>query len=413
MKLVFLMTIILASFVSLGQQKKRIKLKRGGWIGELSLNNQDILPFNLVIAKSKGNYTFTVENGEEMIKLNDPVFKNDSLYVRFPFFDSELVFSVKNKKLLEGYWVNYHKGPHYKIPFKSEKLKAPRFNMDAANNTAENLNVDGKWKVVFGHNTKSSYPAVGVFNQEEGKEEVSGTFLTETGDYRFLDGNFVGNKLYLSCFDGSHAFLFKATLDGDSLHGKFLSGSHWTSEWMGVRNENFELKSPDELTYIVDNKQVEISLKDLNGNEFNYPNERYNNKVTIIQIMGSWCPNCLDETHYYKELYEKYHEQGLEIISIGYETGSDFNTHASNIRRFKDNLELDFQFLVGGQASKGLASEHFSMLNKIISFPTSIFIGRDGMVKRVHTGFNGPGTGKYYQEYVENTNSLIESLLAD
>ena len=83
----------------------------------------------------------------------------------------------------------------------------------------------------------------------------------------------------------------------------------------------------------------------------------------------------------------------------------------SNINRLKEKLDLEFTFLVGGSASKGLASEHFKVLNEIISFPTSIFIGKDGEVKRVHTGFNGPGTGTYYREYVEKTNALIESLL--
>ena len=137
------------------------------------------------------------------------------------------------------------------------------------------------------------------------------------------------------------------------------------------------------------------------------------NKVVIVQIMGSWCPNCLDETRYFKELYSKYHDRGLEIISIGYETGNSFDDFKRNIERLRNSLELDFTFLVGGKASKGLAKEHFSMLNNIISFPTTIFIGRDGEVKRVHTGFSGPGTGEYYTEYVNKTNALIESLLAN
>lgn len=129
--------------------------------------------------------------------------------------------------------------------------------------------------------------------------------------------------------------------------------------------------------------------------------------------MGTWCPNCLDEANYYKKLYQKYHDKGLEIISIGYELSDDYSEQVSAIRRFKNALQLDFHFLVGGKASKNIASEQFNMLNEVISFPTSIYIGRDGLVKRIHTGFNGPGTGSYYKEYVENTNSLIESLLAD
>ena len=119
----------------------------------------------------------------------------------------------------------------------------------------------------------------------------------------------------------------------------------------------------------------------------------------------------MDETKYYKELFEKYHDQGLEIISIGYEAAPTFETQAEKIKRLKERHNLAFTFLVGGKANKSLASEHFKMLNEVISFPTSIYIGRDGLVKRIHTGFNGPGTGQYYIEYVEKTNALIEALL--
>ena len=119
----------------------------------------------------------------------------------------------------------------------------------------------------------------------------------------------------------------------------------------------------------------------------------------------------MDETRYYKKLYENYHDQGLEIISIGYEIGDGFEEFSKKIKLLQERLNLPFTFLVGGAAKKDLASKQFSMLNEVISFPTSIFIGKDGSVKRVHTGFNGPGTGSYYIEYEKQTNKLIEELL--
>ena len=127
--------------------------------------------------------------------------------------------------------------------------------------------------------------------------------------------------------------------------------------------------------------------------------------------MGSWCPNCLDESIYYKELKEKYGDKGLEIISVCYEVGKSLDTQISNVKRLKTKLQNDFTYLIGGSANKNLASQHFSMLSEIISFPTSIFINRQGEVVRVHTGFNGPGTGDYYKKYKERTSALLESLL--
>jgi thiol-disulfide isomerase/thioredoxin len=410
MKLILSLTLACFTWYASAQNLPKIALQKGNWIAELSLNSHDKLPFNFVVSKTTEGYSFMVENGEEMIQLNKPEQKGDSLYVRFPFFNSMLVFKADSKRSLNGYWINFNKTGVYKIPFSSKKKKSPRFS--SAKSRVMDINIDGKWEVTFEPNTNSAYPAVGIFSQEKGKSEVSGTFLTETGDYRFLEGNIVGDSMFLSCFDGSHAFLFKAHIKDDQLNGKFFSGKHWTSNWEGKRNEAFELKNPEDLTYIVDGKEVAFELKDMEGKDFTFPNENYEGKVTIIQIMGTWCPNCLDETMYFKELYDKYHPNGLEIISVAYEAGETTEDYIAAVTRLRNKLSLNFTFLIGGSARKSLASEHFSMLNDVISFPTTIFIGRDGQVKRIHTGFNGPGTGEYYTEYVRNTNSLIENLLA-
>ena len=348
------------------QNSPKIALKTGNWIAELSLNSHDKLPFNFVVSKTTDGHSFMVQNGKEMIKLNKPEQKGDSLYVRFPFFNSMLVFKANTKRSINGYWINFNKKGVYKIPFSSKKKRSRRFSL--AKRKVMDINLDGKWEVTFEPNTNSSYPAVGVFSQEKEKSTVSGTFLTETGDYRFLDGNIVGDSVFLSCFDGSHAFLFKAGINGDKLDGKFFSGKHWSSSWEGKRNDNFELQSPEELTYIVDDKDLTFNLKDMEGQNFSFPNENYEGKVTIIQIMGTWCPNCLDETIYYKELYDNYHSDGLEIISIAYETGERTEDYIESVTRLRNKLSLNFTFLIGGSARKSLASKHFSMLNKIISF---------------------------------------------
>ena len=406
MRIFFALFFLIGASVSFSQNTNRIKLSKGSWKSVLELNAEDILPFDMTI--KKGNL-LVISNGKEEIIMEAATFSNDSIRVKFPFFNSELIFKAESKTKIKGVWANYNKGKNYRIPFVSVKQKSDRFSL--ANDKSESINIDGKWKVVFEPNTSGAYPALAIFDQKE--NNVSGTFLTETGDYRFLEGNSTKDSLYLSCFDGSHAFLFKAQLKNDSLWGDFFSGSHWQSEWVAARNSTYKLTDPDELTQVVDSQYFHFEMQTLEGEPFIFPNNAHKNKVVIVQIMGSWCPNCLDETQYYKTLYENYHDQGLEIISICYETGNSFDDYVANIKRLQSKLDLNFTFLVGGAANKGLASEHFKMLNEVISFPTSIFIGRDGIVKRVHTGFNGPGTGEYYKEYVEKTNALIESLLTN
>lgn len=404
--LVILSSILIVNSV-FSQNKERICLKQGRWVGSLKLNETDVLPFEMNLEKDGKSMKFTVINGDEMIALDTPKIENDSIHVKFPYFNSELVFSISNRKSIVGYWQNFNKGTDYRIAFSAEKSKETLFN---SNDKEKVLSVEGRWEVAFEPGTESEYPAVGIF--EQNGNIASGTFLTETGDYRFLAGNAFNDSLYLSCFDGSHAFLFKAAMRDGKLDGKFFSGSHWKSNWNAKRNATIELANPEDITFLKENANVTFELDDLKGESYSFPNKTTEGKVVIIQIMGTWCPNCLDETMYYKSLQKKYKDQGLEIISVCYETGNSFDDYVKNIERLRDKLDLDFTFIVGGNTNKALASEHFNMLNEVISFPTSIFIGRDGEVKRVHTGFNGPGTGEYYTEYVENTNALIEFLLA-
>lgn len=404
--------ILFFSITVLGQKTKLPHLKPGNWTGNLALNSFTNLPFKLEVKKKKSNYTFIVYNGKETIQLQNSQLQNDSIILEFPSFNSKLVLKAKGRKSLNGYWINLNKGVNYTVPCKLTFGYFKRFqNPKLYVSTIQPANYDGKWESTFEPGTEDAYKALGLFTQTF--NDLEGTFLTETGDYRFLEGNVVADSLYLSCFDGSHAFLFTGKRRNDSIQGKFYSGKHWETDWIAFRNEEFKLAHPDSLTYLVDTNLFSFQLKDLEGKEFHFPNGDYKNKVTIIQIMGTWCPNCMDETRYFKDLYDKYHSNGLEIISIGYEIGNDFSEHAAKVKKLQERLNLDYQLLVGGAANKNLASEHFNMLNQIISFPTSIFIGKDGQIKKVHTGFNGPGTGQYYIDFVNETTLFVESLLKE
>ncbi len=408
-RIIVCLTALLTVFSSFGQTAKIPKLKNGAWTGNLFLNSADKLPFKLLVEGKGSELTLSVINGEEVITLEKTVKQNDSLHFSFPSFHSKLVIRNHGRRKLKGYWINMNKGANYTIPAEITYGYRSRFPVGKMVPTFPYL--DGKWETTFEPGKPGAYKGVGIFRQTENR--VDGTFLTETGDFRFLEGNVTADSLFLSAFDGSHAFLLKSKISGDSMYGTFLSGKHWKGDWAARYNEQFELKHPDSLTYILDDKPITFSFKDLSGNTFTFPNSAYTGKVTIIQIMGTWCPNCMDETRYFREMYSKFNSRGLEIISIGYEVGNSYEEHAAKISKLRDRYALPFLFLVGGQANKGLASEHFSMLNQIISFPTAIFIDRHGKVRKIHTGFNGPGTGIYYEQYVQETEVFLQELLEE
>lgn len=379
------------------------KLKKGSWSAKLLLNEKTDLPFRLEISGSKSKPVFTVLNAEERIVLKNTPLESDSFQLDFPHFHSFLRFAIQSNKEIKGYWSNLNKGNNYKIPFSAS------FGAVKPAKTASLLDLTGRWKTTFSPDSDGEELAIGVFKSN--LFNLTGTFLTETGDYRFLEGIASDSTFYLSCFDGSHAFFFSGLLTKGTISGSFYSGKHYQTKWKANRDELFELRNPDSITYLVKKENLNFKLKDLNGQDFIFPNEAYKNKVTVIQIMGTWCPNCLDETKYFKSLYEKYHESGLEIISVAYETPADFNEQVKKINLLKTRLNLDYQFLVGGQANKALSSEQFSMLNEIISYPTAIFVNRNGEVVKIHTGFSGPGTGEVYTTYAKETEVFIRDLL--
>jgi thiol-disulfide isomerase/thioredoxin len=375
------------------------KFSPGKWTAQLHLSPSVSMPVFLSLESNE----LVIQNGDEHIPLIRQAHSSDSIDFHFPNFDSFIRVKA-TKKTMTGFWYNRLKGMHYKIPFSANLSKKNKSVMPSSNT------ISGKWEVVFSPGTESAYPAVGVFEQTGSR--VTGTFLTETGDYRFLEGSWINNQLQLAAFDGSHAFLFTANYQENQLAGTFYSGNHWQTNWTAFPNEQASLRDADSITTIKDEKKIQFSFPDLQGNVYTYPNEGLEGKVIIMQLMGSWCPNCLDESLFYKSLQKKYGSQGLVVVSLCYEIPKSLEQKIHSVQRMKQRNELDFLFLIAGDAQKNLASTHFPMLNEIISFPTSLFINKKGDVVRIHTGFSGPGTGVVFEEYQRKTSELIESLLA-
>lgn len=415
MKLVFTLLLFSLSFTGFSLTKIK-QLKKGLWRAELTLSETAVLPFQLKVERSKKESIFSIINGNEEIVLSNFQNDEDSIVVTFPAFASELKFQITTKKTIHGYWYNHAKKGNYSLPFYA--LYAPELSRYPKREVT--TDIDGKWEVTFDYHTEHPEKAIGVFQNCANKcgyggyssNKVIGTFLTETGDYRFLEGATINDSLYLSTFDGSHAFLFEAKYDNDTLWGKFLSGKHYQTKWYAVKNENVTIGNPDSLTYLVNKAPISFSLPNADGGTYNFPADAESNKVTLIQILGTWCPNCLDESRYIKTLRNTY-PQSLEVIAVAFETQKDIESRIDKVNDYRTNLNLDYPFVIGGSACKTCAGELFPMLNGIMSFPTLIVIDKKGKVRKIHTGFNGPGTGEVYEEFVIEMNNYIKELIEE
>jgi thiol-disulfide isomerase/thioredoxin len=384
------------------------KLQPGIWRGVLKLNDTTELPFNFEVKNNSGQISLEIINGGERIKVDEISNKKDSVFIRMPVFDSEFLCLLKGDSL-KGIWFNHARKEKNKIPFFAKYNESKRFNVVPT----KPLELTEKYKVIFEQHTADEYNSVGLFTSKSGI--TTGTFFTETGDYRYLEGYSAYGKFMVSCFDGAHAFLFTAIRRGDSLlNGHFYSGMHGHENWVAAKDENFQLRNPDSLTYLKPGyTKVDFAFKNLEGKNVSLSDEKFKNKVVIIQIMGTWCPNCMDETKFLAGFYDKYRSKGLEIVGLAFERTDNFAKAVSNIKRSKTKFNASYEFLITGKQGSQQASEALPMLNKIMAFPTTIYIDKKGVVRKIYTGFYGPATGKEYDKYVEETTRFVEKLLAE
>ena len=382
------------------------KMKTGMWQGELALNDRLFIPFQLKV-EQEGKKIYVVNDAEEILMISHT--KKDSIYLHFPIQDADVVFKLdENGQSARGYWINHNKKVKQIIPLTLTWNVALRFPNMHPTKPIESI-FDGTWEVTFQSGTKDEEKAIGIF--KAGKDtEIAGTFLTETGDYRFIAGNRSGLNFSMSTFNGSWAMLFEAELQSDTLKGKFYSGVSYVTDWIAVRNPAARLRNEASLTYVVNDQKVNTSdMIQLNGSPFSLKTAQ--GKVTVLQIMGTWCPNCLDEVHFMNELHKQYEQFGLEIIALSYEVGTNEKQTRKKLKAFKKKIGMKYGLVLAGQSSKDVASAQFPMLNGIMSFPTTIIIGKDGKVLHVHTGYSGPATGVAHKELTDKIQFEIEIAL--
>ena len=366
------------------------EVTRGGMDG-------DVLPF-LMEVKYDEDQSFYIEiiNGEERIEVRDIRYgrdkatAKDTLWIDFPVFDS-YIKAIYEENIMEGEWhINFR--DNYAIPFKAYFGQDHLFTTDQETPVT---NMTGRWEATFEIETDDPYPAIGDFEMEG--TDLSGTFLTETGDYRYLNGQMIDDKFYMSTFDGAHAFLFKGKImDDGSITGVFRSGTHYTTNWVAKRNSEATLKDPFELTRMLDDSEpISFSFTNTEGIEVTLDDEVYQGKIKLVQIMGTWCPNCKDETMFLQEYAMTQETDEVELISIGFEKYKEKSKAIDRLKIFKDKWNIDWEVLYGGLSDKAEASKTFPMLNEITSYPTLLFIDQNNMVRKVHTGFSGPATDGY------------------
>jgi peroxiredoxin len=227
-----------------------------------------------------------------------------------------------------------------------------------------------------------------------------------------------GDSLLLSCFDGGHAFLFTAKVNDDNTitNGHYFTGGVNKEDWTAKRNPTASLPAEAAAMYLKPGEErLDFTFNDLDGKPVSINDDRFRNKVVIVQIMGSWCPNCMDETSFLSDYYNENKYRGFEVVSLAYEYSTDIERSVKSLRKFQQRFNVQYPMLVTGvSTSDSLRTEKtLPQLTPIKFFPSSVILDKKGRVRKLDTGFNGPGTGEHFVQFRKEFEKLVNDLLLE
>ena len=379
------------------------------FIAEIQLNDRLQIQVIATLAEENLKAPITIYNGKEVYQLSVKKRIGDTIVYQFPAQDAEWrVAFEKDFSEARGWWINYNKKIPVRYPVHlymtlSEMLPKPDSIFPE---------LFGRWKVLFEPGTPNEEVLVGVFQQEM-NGRIFGSFLSETGDYRYLHGFVANGKLHLQTYTGYWAFVVEADLNGSNeMSGVFYSGGKSSSPFKAIKDETVQLRDESSLTYLV-KRDEPVLLNDLikmNGRKTTI-DLAVEKQLTLIQIMGTWCPNCLDETRLLQALQAEYGSKGLHVVALAFEVGTDTQKQRARLKNWIKSMNVTYPVYLAGTSSKDAASARFPMLNGIMSFPTALLVDQQGKIIAIHTGFSGPATGEAYTDLVKKYKQEIESAL--
>lgn len=412
LRTVWLIALLAAAAAHADRSDRALLPKQGIWRGEFDVNGET-LPFNFEIQGNRaGEQTLTLINGTRRDDFRIEHSAPDTIFVRMNTYDAALEAKVERGGELVGVYkslVPSQRGSD--LPFKAAHGKTHRF-VEPSKNVEPTANLGGKW-------------AIQILSKEPGNNQVAlleqkgnlltGVFMTVVGDTRELEGTVQGNKFFLSGFTGPSPRLISGTIEEDgSITGTISTGIYRTTKFEGVKSAEVELPDPYKLTYLKPGyTKLDFTFPDLDGRPVSLSDAKYRGKVVIVEIIGTWCPNCTDQTRFLAPWFKANRHRGVEAIAIGFEQEDDLEYAKKTLGRLRDFFGIEYDLVFGGIADKRVATEKLAALNFMAAFPTTIIIDRKGEVREIYTGYTGEITGQYYESYVAKFNSLMDELLAE
>ncbi len=404
MKLKFFAALLLAIAPAALAQSNTPQSLTGLWDATITFNGQDI-PFRLQIAGDGSNVQGWFFNGNEKEISNAGSFQNGNLVLNFDSYAAKLEAKLQDGALVGEY------GPMLK---KNYPVTAHRHKAEAST-SAKAPSIDGLWEVAV--KSSKGEKAWRLIVQEKSASNVEAAILRVDGDTGALTGSYKDGHFVLSHFSGGRPSLMILTPAADGTLAIDMTDLHGKSQLIATRPDVARAKGlppptdPDHHTSVKDpSEPFRFSAPDLNGKIVSNTDARFQGKVVLVNITGSWCPNCHDEAPFLAELYRKYRSQGLEVVALSFEE-EDQLKNPTRLRAFMKEYGIEYTVLLPGTTDERDAK--LPQAVNLNSWPTTFFLGRDGRVRFVHAGFPGPASGSLYHQAVKEFYAQVDSLLAE
>jgi len=387
-------------------------IKEGIWRGVFKVSESEV-PFNFELkGKDAEHATFTLLNGTRRDDFHVQYLGKDSIFIKMNTYDAALVARIDNEGQISGEYRSLVPGLRGNaLPFTAEQGKSYRF-VEPGKDVAPAADLSGKWE--FKGFSKEAVPnKIAILKQTGNK--LTGVIMQVTGDSRELEGTVQGNQFVLSGFSGPSPKIYRGTINEDgTLSGEISQGIYDNLKFTGVKDSKAELPDPYKLTALKEGvKKLAFTFPDLTGKPVSLTDDKYKGKVVIVELVGTWCPNCTDQTVFLSPWFNKNHKRGVEAIAVGFEQKDDLEYGKYTLGKLRDKYHIKYDILFGGLADKRLVADKLPALSKFIAYPTTIIIDRKGEVREIYTGYTGTVTGQYYADYEKKFNKVLDELIAE
>jgi thiol-disulfide isomerase/thioredoxin len=383
----------------------------GTWDAVVVVGQAEV-PFRFEIATQGSEPQGFFFEGERKIGSTSGKFADGKLQLDYEFLNATLTAMFDGDKLDGSYRYNRKNGREY--PFHARRADP------VAADSAGSPQVAGNWemKLVGPDNSTTKDPRLALswklYLRQTGWD-VSGSILRVDGDTGTLSGGWRGDSLVLSHFAGERPVLLEAKLQPDGTldilfnkQNRYLAARSGDARAKGIP----EPPDPARYTNVKDEEEpFHFRFPDIDGKIVSDADAQFRNKVVILTIGGTWCPNCRDEAPFLVGLYRRFHAQGLEIVGLNFEANGEFADDKARIESFVKEFSVPYPVLYGGAISD--VKEKLPQIVNFGAYPTTIYLRRDGRVASVHTGFASAATGEAHMALESDVEQLVERLLKE